>query len=239
MIDVEICIDCTDQVAALAAASAALEGGAKRIECCRDMQHGGLTPDLSILQEIIDGVGGKMEIVVMIRPREGDFQFSRPERLTMLTQAQDIIAMGVDGIVFGSVIDGQVDEVLCEEMALYASYNGVKSTFHRAFDALSDPLAALEFLSEAHFQRILTSGTPWGSNQSAEAGIENLNAYAIEAPSMEVVIGGGVRAQNVSSLISGFSGRRFSLHAYSSVLENGKTSAVKVKELVEMAQKTR
>ncbi len=239
MIDIEICIDCTDPSNALSSANAALEGGAKRIECCRDMHEGGLTPELPIIQQIVDLVGGKIEIVVMIRPRSGDFNFNRSERLNMLTQAQEIIAIGVDGIVFGSLDNGKLDEVLCEEMALFASYNGVKNTFHRVFDALSDPIGALEFLEEARFQRILTSGNPWGSSSTAVDGIPNINAYALESPKMEWVIGGGVSAENASALIQGITAKHLSLHAYSSVLENGVTSALKVKQLVEIAQKTR
>ncbi len=41
MVEVEICIDCTEEEAALANASAALEGGAHRIECCSHMDVGG------------------------------------------------------------------------------------------------------------------------------------------------------------------------------------------------------
>ncbi|MDA1027676.1 MAG: copper homeostasis protein CutC [Bacteroidetes bacterium] len=239
MIDVEICIDCTNLTTALKSAEAALEGGARRIECCKDMVIGGTTPDLTILQKIVDLVGGKIEVVVMIRPRGGDFTFNRTDRMTMLTDAQQIIALGVDGIVFGSLDGDRVDEVLCEEIALYASYNGVKNTFHRAFDALSDPFAALEFLEETRFQRVLTSGTAWGSSLSAVDGLSNIKEFASEFPRLEFVVGGGVSSENVQAIVQGMANTKFSLHAYSSVLENGVTSAEKVKHLVELAQKTR
>lgn len=238
MIDVEICIDCTNLSTALLSAEAALEGGARRIECCKDMAVGGTTPDWPILQKIVDLVGGKLEIVVMIRPRGGDFAFNRTDRMTMLTDAQEIIALGVDGIVFGALEGDQVDEVLCEEIALYASYNGVKNTFHMAFDVLSDPFGALEFLEETRFQRVLTSGTAWGSSLSAVEGLSNIKEFAAEFPTLEFVIGGGVSAENVQTIVQEMANAKFSIHAYSSVLENGVTSAEKVKHLVARAQKT-
>jgi copper homeostasis protein len=231
MTDLEICIDCTELSAALASASAADEGGAQRIECCASMNEGGLSPDLEIMSEVVDAVGGKVDIVVMIRPRPGDFNFTRSERLSMLTQAESFVALGVDGIAFGSITGGKVDEALCEEMILFARTNGVKTTFHRAFDALSDPLDSIALLQDLGIDRILTSGTPWGSSLTAIEGLPSIQDYIEESPGIEWVVGGGVGAANAPTILRAISGSKASLHAYSSVLENGRTSPAKVREL--------
>jgi len=195
------------------------------------MNEGGLTPDLAIMSEVVDAVGGKVDIVVMIRPRAGDFNFTRSERLTLLTQAEAFVALGVDGIAFGSLLDGAIDEALCEEMILFARTNGVKTTFHRAFDALKDPLEGISVLEDLEIDRILTSGTPWGSNLTVVEGLPSILDYLEESSKIEWVIGGGVSMANAPEILKAVTGSKASLHAYSSVLSNGITSAAKVEEL--------
>jgi len=236
MPDVEICIDCSEATSALVSAEAAVLGGAHRIECCSAMEVGGLTPDLEIMQAIIDSVGGRIDILAMIRPRSGDFNFSRPERLSMLTSAESLISMGVDGIVIGSLLDGEIDDTFCAELASFASYNGVTVTFHRAFDALLEPTQALSFLEENRVRRVLTSGNPWASNKKADEGIQTILAYSKASPNIEWVVGGGVSQANASTICDGLSGIPFSIHAYSSVLEDGVTSKEKVQALVELTK---
>ena len=237
MTEVEICIDCSTASAALLSAAAAVEGGAHRIECCASMEEGGLTPNLETMQLVVDAVGGKIDIVAMIRPRGGDFNFTRQERLTMLTSAEQMIALGVDGLAVGSLIDGQIDETFCEEIGTFASYNGVTTTFHRAFDALDHPLDSVDLLLDFRFKRILTSGTPWLSGKGALEGIDELVAYATAYPKMEWVIGGGVSATNTPLLLQKLAGPRISVHAYSSVLDNGVTSSQLVGDLVQSTQR--
>lgn len=241
-IDVEICIDCTTLSTALASAHAAVEGGATRIECCARMDVGGLTPDLAIMQEIADAVGGKIEILAMIRPREGLFEYNRSEKMLMLGQAEAHIRIGVDGIVFGATENGMLDETLCEELAAYAGYHNVKSTFHRAFDTLLNPLEAMENIAGLGFSRVLTSGMPWGSTGTALEGIKTIQKYATHNRELEWVVGGGVSPTNTSEIVKELVGEsllseaNFSLHAYSSVLEKGITHAPKVASMVQLAQ---
>jgi copper homeostasis protein len=236
MTQVEICIDCSNPAEALISAAAAEAAGAHRIECCASMDEGGLTPDPEIIQTIVDAVGGRIDILVMIRPRSEDFNFSRSERLTMLTSAEEMIALGVDGIVVGSLVNGEIDETFCEEIGTFSSYNGVIPTFHRAFDALDSPIDALQALTDCRFQRILTSGNPWLSGKNATEGLLEIKKYADAFPKMEFVIGGGVSATNAPELLDALAGRRISLHAFSSVLENGRTSRDKVEALVNLAR---
>jgi len=236
-IDVEICIDCSTLSSALLSAEAAVAGGANRIECCARMEVGGLTPDLAIMQEIVDAVGGKIEILSMIRPREGLFDFSRSEKMLLLNQAESHIAIGIDGIVFGATENGSIDEELCEELAAFASYHNVKSTFHRAFDDLTAPEDAIDLLYSLGISRILTAGIPWPSSGDILDGLSAIQKYALIEPEMEWVVGGGVSAKNAPQIIQTLSKERFSIHTYSSVLENGVTSSAKVEALVSCTKK--
>ena len=65
-IKLEVC--CGDMQSVLAAK----EGGANRIELCQALEVDGLTPSAEMMAEAI-GLG--IPVQVLIRPREGDFEY--------------------------------------------------------------------------------------------------------------------------------------------------------------------
>ena len=69
--------------------------------------------------------------------------------------------------------------------------------FHRAFDVVPDPFAALETLVQLGFRRILTSG----QRPTAEEGVDLIEKLIELADGrIEILPGSGVKASNVSRL---------------------------------------
>jgi copper homeostasis protein len=236
-IDIEICIGCTEPQALQADCTAALDGGAASIELCRDMALQGLTPtaaDLRIARRCFPRAG----LFPMIRPRAGDFDYSAAEVAVMCEQVAIAAGEGADGVVFGVVRDGKPPAGALEKLFAAARARDLRTTFHRAFDALDDQFAGLESLIALGTDRIMTSGTPWGSGASAADGATRL-AQLIELAGqrVEIVLGGGISAVMLPVLLHALplSQGRVSAHAYGAVLDGGAVDARKVTALVQAA----
>lgn len=223
MIALEVCIDADDLLALPADVAAAKAGGASRIELCGQMQHQGLTPSdaaMGIAREAFADVPG---LLVMIRPRAGDFCYSASE----LTQMQDSIyraaGQGADGIVLG-VLDShnRMDIKALSPLLALAQHLSLQVTFHRAFDAIENQFEALEQLIDLGVSRVLTAGTPWESGLGVIEGLPRLSALLTRAAGrIELVAGGGVGPDNVAHILSELGGSsHWSLHTYSAVLES-------------------
>ncbi|XP_032986453.1 copper homeostasis protein cutC homolog isoform X2 [Rhinolophus ferrumequinum] len=145
----EVCVDSVES------AINAERGGAGRIELCSGLLEGGTTPSMGILQVVKQCV--QIPVFVMIRPRGGDFLYSDREVEVMKADIGLAKLYGADGLVFGALTeDGHIDKELC--MSLMALCRPLPVTFHRAFDMVHDPMAALETLLTLGFERVLTSG---------------------------------------------------------------------------------
>ena len=72
MIDVEICCN------SIASAIAAKDGGADRIELCRDLECGGLTPSDEAIAYCTRRLG--LRTHVLVRPRAGNFCYTEAEQ---------------------------------------------------------------------------------------------------------------------------------------------------------------
>jgi copper homeostasis protein len=187
---VEVCVD------SVASSLAAERGGARRLELCDALFDGGTTPSAGMIAACKAAVS--IPVFVIIRPRGGGFVYSDAERDVM---RRDVVAareLGADGVVIGGLRpDGGVDLALVRSLVEAAQELPV--TFHRAFDLTPDLEASLESLADAGVQRILTSG---GAPTAAE-GATTLAALVRRAGSRLVVMaGGGVREENVRSLVS-------------------------------------
>ncbi len=237
MIKVEVCVnsDTIDNVQN--SVKAAFLGGASRVELCSSMQFDGLTPNREHIIEARKAFGNRKGLMVMIRPRKGDFSYSKIEILEMHRQIQIAAEAGADGVVFGVLQenDDRLNTIVLKELLKTCKSNNLQVTFHRAFDATPNPLETLDQLLESGVHRILTCGVPWGQKGNAQDGIKNLNQYVNQANGkIEIVIGGGVNPLNVKEILSNLSLNKenVSVHAYSGVQENGITTAGAVKALV-------
>ena len=176
-------------------ALAACDGGADRLELCSDLRAGGLTPPEQLIERVLDRVS--VPVMVMIRPRGGNFIYTARELDTMRREIELARSLEADGVVLG-VLDSraEVDAYRCRELIDIA--DGLPVTFHRAFDRVADQTYAIDSLIELGVQRVLTSG----GAQSAERGIDRLRDL-VEAADGQITIlaGGGVRDGNVAEIV--------------------------------------
>ncbi len=237
LLPIEVCIQCDTREHINVDARAAFDGGAARIELCSEMQYDGLTPDVILIREARK-IFKKNGLMVMIRPRQGHFIYSREEVQLMIQQIHCAATAGADGVVIGALRanDNRLDCRTLGKLVEISKTYGLGVTLHRAFDATPDPFEALEQLIALNVDRVLTSGTAWSTGQGALAGVERLcQLIKLAAARIEVVIGGGISADNVAAILAGIPAcdSKRSLHAYSGVHDKGRVQINQVKALVE------
>jgi len=239
-VKVEICLGCNQNLEA--EVDAAYQGGASTIELCSEMRHDGLTPlpeHIAIARQAFEDRCGLM---VMIRPRPGDFRYSRDELREMTEQVKVAAEKGANGVVFG-VLDGQqnIDMRSLEPLVKTSQDLNLMSTFHRAFDATSNSDESLDRLIDLEIDRVLTSGVPWGKTGTALDGLDRLQCTIEHAAGrIETVICGGISAANATPILDSLSTglENVSIHAYSGAKEDGITTVTAVQALVNAAGAT-
>lgn len=186
-------------VSSLDDARAAAAGGADRFELCSALALGGLTPSLGTLKAIKAAVD--VPVMFMVRPREGGMAYTPGEVTVMEKDAALALEAGANGLVFGFLTpDGDVDVPECRAFLRHCSRiaAGRQWVFHRAFDVVRDPEAALEQLIELGFTRVLTSGRA----THAVDGLDEIQRMVEQAEGrIEVLPGGGIRANNVAEVV--------------------------------------
>jgi copper homeostasis protein len=185
----EVCVDSPE------AARAAEAGGADRVELCAALSEGGLTPSPGAIELARERIG--IGLVVLIRPRAGDFLYSAGELEVMARDLERCAAAGADGVALGLLCrDGTVDRERTAE--LVARARPLEVTFHRAFDMTRDPEEALEVLAALGVERVLTSG----AQRTALEGAGLLARLVDRARGrLSVMAGGGVRPANAAELL--------------------------------------
>jgi copper homeostasis protein len=130
--------------------------GANRIELCSDLANDGLFPSVELMQLTISAL--KIPVMVMIRPRAGNFIYSDDEIGEMKAEIDLAKKAGAAGVVFGLLTSGnKIDIKNTRILADYASPLPV--TFHKAIDELENPVdGVIDLLRIENIKRILTSG---------------------------------------------------------------------------------
>ena len=145
----EICID------SLESAKAAIKGGADRLEVCSHLELDGLTPTVELVKQIKE-----ISVIpqyIMIRPREGDFNYSEEEFGEMKSKISAFKEIGVQGFVSGILTDEPtIDKTRTAELMNCAEH--FPFTFHRAFDTVLNQNEALDVLIDLGVETVLTSG---------------------------------------------------------------------------------
>src|SRR5258707_1918070 len=160
-------------------------------EYSENLAVGGVNPSVDYLRAVRGAV--RLPIFAMVRPRGGDFVYSGEEFAQMARDLTCVKACGVDGLVFGLLrADRRVDVGRTKQLVELASPLPV--TFHRAFDEVPDPLAAIEDVAASGCARILTSG----GKASAEAGSPAISDLVkLAGDRIEILPGGGINAENI------------------------------------------
>ncbi len=196
-------------------ALAAQRGGAHRIELCTALDLGGLTPSPGLIYAAVHQL--QIPVNVLIRPREGNFTYTRAELQVMLDDIGFCHDAEAHGVVVGALdAHGHFDLPLLE--ALAAAAEGLELVCHRAFDFVRDPFAALEALIEMGFRRVLTSGHA----SSAFEGRELLRKLVERAAGrIEIMPGAGISAGNLHALAEATGAETFHLSGRRRVEQGG------------------
>lgn len=168
--------------------------GANRIELCDNLEEGGTTPSygtIKICKEVLD-----IPIACMIRPRGGDFTYTKEEIKAMIEDIKVCKDLKVEAVVFGVLkkdksLDIENMKLLCENA------KPLKIVFHKAIDEMSNPLEIIDTLYELGVNRILTSGT----KNTAFEGKDILNELIQACKNkMKIVVAGKVTKDNIENL---------------------------------------
>ena len=198
----EVCID------SIASANAAKQGGADRLEVCGPLASGGTTPSFGLVEQCVADL--QMPVMMMIRPHDGGFHYDDDDIDTMLTDIEVAKSIGVQGVVFGCLTaDREIDRPRCQ--ALLDAAESLESTFHRAFDVTTDPLASFDLIQELGFSRLLTSG----HRATARDGATLIGELVRRSTGTSILAGAGVKPENVADLIADTGVRE--VHASASV----------------------
>ena len=187
----EVCID------SVQSAVNAEAGGATRLELCGSLIDGGTTPSLGMLRVIKERVN--VPVFVMIRPRGGDFLYTKDEFIVMKEDVKIFKDNGADGFVIGVLTsEANIDKERVAE--LVSLCRPLPVTFHRAFDMVQDHEESLETLISLGIDRLLTSGC----EPTALEGVPVIKRL-VELSKERIVImaGGGVTERNLERIVTG------------------------------------
>jgi copper homeostasis protein len=182
--------------------------GAHRIELCSRLDLDGLTPSPELIKNVCSALN--IPVMLMIRPRGGDFVYSHDEIKQMLEEIHMAKSIGASGIVFGLLTpDKHIDAANCQ--LLTAAAFPLPVTFHKAIDLMDDPAEGVRQLKKVPgITRILTSG----GMPTAKEGAEKIKEMIREADDKIIIlVAGKVTKENVLEIsrltsASEFHGRR-------------------------------
>lgn len=170
------------------------EIGADRIELVKEIDKGGLTPNLEVVKEILGAV--RIPVQVMVRPHDKHFYYDNKDAVVIKDTAKELVEIGATNIVFGGLTkEDKIDEQLLDGVLNISS--AIRLTFHRAFDAVMNLDEAYDTLcnySEG-VERILTSG----GAASCMQGKETIKRFVEKAEKINgpvIMPGGGLTTDN-------------------------------------------
>lgn len=169
--------------------------GADRIELCKNLDEGGLTPNILDIKKAFDLL--TIPLKVMIRCRPGNFLYNKKEIEKMLEDIQKVKALGIKEIVFG-VIDKNYKINISTMKIIAQQAFPMLITFHKAIDLTLGTKKELHKLSKIdNVKSILTSG---GQN-TAEDGVFMLKDLISEFKGrFEIIVAGSVTQNNLDKL---------------------------------------
>lgn len=204
---VEICLE------DVGGAELAADAGADALEVCAGLADGGTTPTPGFVRHCARTAPG-LVLRVLVRARAGDFVHTADEVAVMaddvaaLRALADDLAAPVEVVVGTLEPDGSVDVGAVRR--LVAAADGLPVSFHKAFDSVPDPLAALDLLGGLGVTRVLTSGGPGPA-------VDHLDRLAAlvrgGGDDVRIAVGGGVRAGNVARVVAATGAREVHLRA--------------------------
>lgn len=245
MIDLEVCLASDNLVTLKKNLQRLNETNTQRIELCSAMHLDGLTPSPEAIELACKLLNERIDIMVMIRPRGGDFTYASDEIAQMFEDISIAAKLGASGVVLGALTaEKKLDLHSLKVMIEHAKSLRLCVTFHRAFDALLDPVSAISTLIDLGVERVLTSGVRWEKEGGAEQGIEQISrTLEVAKGEVEIIIGGGVTAANIKNIFSALRHikniqEKCSIHTYSAVLKDDLVQQTLIADLKHQVSKS-
>ena len=209
----EVCVD------SLASARAAKQGGADRLEFCSALAVGGLTPYADLLRQIKAEMS--LPVRCLMRPRAGDFLYTKEEIDLLCHQIKTLHAAGADGFVIGALTpEGTLD--LPAMHALLDACDGAPVTLHRCIDVSRDLRETYRAAAALGIDTVLTSGGAENCRKGASQ-LAELLRLRDELRGPEVLIGAGVNAAIIDELRAALLGARAFHASCKTLLDSGMT----------------
>ncbi|MEN2515044.1 copper homeostasis protein CutC [Lactobacillus johnsonii] len=181
-----------------------IERGANRIELNNDLTVGGTTPSFGVIKKTVEYAHKHdVPVIVMIRPRGGNFVYSEDELEIMINDIQICSLLGVDGVAFGCLIrEKHLDKRAMNRLLSVAHVGDLEVVMHMAFDELTnaEQKEAIDWLSQNRVKRILTHGGPL--NQPISHTLDHLKEVVKQAKNkIEILPGGGITKANINKIV--------------------------------------
>ena len=210
----------------LESALIAQEAGADRIELCENYMAGGITPSETFIALATEKI--RIPLSVMIRPRPGNFVYNEIDLADMKRNILFCRKLRISSVVFGVLNEtNQVEKKVCEELIRLARPMSV--TFHRAIDLCKHPIEELQILAELKVDRVLSSG----GKATAKDGAQQLKQFYLSFRNqLNIVPGGGIRSDNIESLVKVTGCNEF--HSAAIVNKEETADASEIKKLKEI-----
>ena len=186
---VEACVENLDQ------ALIAEKKNANRIELCGRLDLGGITPPREMIISVLNQL--RIPLKVMIRPRGGNFTYSKSEIESMKSEILFCKDNGIREIVLGALTKkGELDMATINSLLSMA--DPMEVTFHKAIDEVNDFMASLGQLTSLNsIKSVLTSG----AGVSALLG-KSLIKKAIRkfSNSFNIIAAGSITKENINKI---------------------------------------
>lgn len=181
-----------------------IERGADRIELNNDLSVGGTTPSFGVIKKTVEYTHKHdVPVIVMIRPRGGNFVYSDDELEIMINDIQICSLLGVDGVTFGCLTrEKHLDKRAMNRLLSVAHAGDLEVVMHMAFDELTnvEQKEAIDWLSQNRIKRILTHGGPL--TQPISHTLDHLKEVVKQAKNkIEILPGGGITKANINKVV--------------------------------------
>ena len=181
-----------------------IERGADRIELNNGLSVGGTTPSFGVIKKTVEYAHKHdVPVIVMIRPRGGNFVYNEDELEIMINDIQICSLLNVDGVTFGCLTrEKHLDKRAMNRLLSVAHAGDLEVVMHMAFDELTNAerKEAIDWLSQNRVKRILTHGGPL--NQPISHTLDHLKEVVKQAKNkIEILPGGGITKVNVNKIV--------------------------------------
>ncbi len=177
--------------------------GATRIELCDNLLVGGTTPSSGTIKIAKHYLS--IPVMVLIRPRAGNFVYSPVEIEVMKHDIELCKNIGVHGIVIGALTaDGHIDIELMKQLIEQA--RPLRITFHKAIDETFKIMEEFKKLMPLGVDYVLTSG----GRDTAMDGLEVINKMVtLAGEKVTVIAAGKITKSNLTEHIETFRTKEF------------------------------